>query len=263
MRSKQTVVGIVASLPPVVVLVDGEGSVSRRPLSFFAFQKLRRRHPELSSDEPSRCQLNRARNAGGRPGKCKSTGRIAQATEEVLGSAASPRSCALVSPKKMDRILRQHNWDSGEGVVGFHTPEDDLYVTKQWSVPHEWVHAAGLVDDHLAMWVCEGLTEVVAEQVARRAKVPYQGTYTYERQLVEESLAPALGMPPLDLARQVVQWYGEGKSPAARMAHLLGDRKLRPMLDRDTGDQPSDRLLKVLGRRGRANIRLQKKTARP
>ena len=120
------------------------------------------------------------------------------------------------------------------------------YVTRQWSLPHEWVHAAGLVDDGLGLWICEGLTEAVAEKVAAEAGAPYQPTYTRERRLVEEQLAPALRMSALELARQVVAWYAEGKSPAKQIAQKLGRPGLRKDLDRGSGDEPSEKVLKAL-----------------
>ena len=246
MHSKLKVVGVVASLPPVVVLVDRDGVVLRQQITSQRFRRLAKRHPVLASGEPSRCQLNLASERGRKRGRCRHTSKIAAATSVLLGTGGAARSCELVSSKKMDRILRQHNWDSGEGVVGFHTPDDRIYVTHQWSLPHEWVHAAGLVDDKLSLWVCEGLTEAVAQRVAHASRTPYKPTYSYERELVERELAPALGLTPVELARKVVEWYGEGKSPAKEIARMLGRPALRKHLDRGTGDKPAEELLKVL-----------------
>jgi len=253
MRSKLKVVGVEASLPPVAILVDLDGRVVRRPVSRRRLRSLLKRHPLLREGQLSRCQLNRARTRSRGRGRCRDMGPISQATAAILGSRGGARSCEVVSSRRMDTILKQHNWDSGEGVVGFHTPDQRIFVTRQWSLPHEWAHAAGLVDDRLGMWICEGLTESVAQEVARQTRTPYQPTYEYERRLVEDHLAPALGMKPLDLARQVVKWYEGGKIPAKEIARLLGDPGLLSDLDRGTGDHPSERLL----------ARLKKTNARP
>ena len=242
MRSKLKVVGVEASVPPVLVLVDLHGTVVRRRVSPRKLRALLKRHPLLRRGELSRCQLNRARVRSRGRGRCRDVGPISRATAEILGSDTGPQSCEVVSSGKMDSILKQHNWSSGDGVVGFHTPDQRVFVTKQWSLPHEWVHAAGLVDDRLGMWICEGLTESVAQEVARRTNTPYQPTYEYERSLVERQLAPALGMEPVELARQVVSWYAAGKAPAREMARLLGDPSLTKDLDRESGDHPTERL---------------------
>ena len=259
MRSKYKVVGVVASLPPIAVLVDADKTLLRVPLTSREYKRLSRRHPVLSSENPSRCQLNRAKVRGKKRGRCRHTEEIGEAISGILGSSSRARSCDLVSSAQMDRILRQHNWDSGEGVVGFHTPDDRVYVTKQWSVPHEWVHAAGLVDDKLGMWICEGLTESVAEAAAKQARAPYRPTYDYERSLVEEQLAPALGMTPIQLARQVVGWYGSGKSPAEEIARLLGSPRMKGHFDRGSGDAPTREALRLISK---ANARPRKGSGR-
>jgi hypothetical protein len=141
--------------------------------------------------------------------------------EEILGESSKVRSCDVIGSGHMEKIVRRHGWDDAGGVVGFHTPKDQLYVTHEWSLPHEWVHATGLVDDKLGIWLCEGLTEFVAQEASKRGNFPYRPTYPAERRVIEEKVAPAAQMEPLEMARFVVQSYRRKKDPAVELARKI------------------------------------------
>ena len=145
---------------------------------------------------------------------CPRQDELAQVVEDILGSTSRVRSCEVVGQRKMKRVVRRHGWPDASGVVGFHTPKDKLYVTHLWSLPHEWVHATGLVDDKIGIWLCEGLTEFVAEEAARRGKFPHHPTYPGERKVIADEVGPAARMEPLTMARLVVQSYQDKQNPA-------------------------------------------------
>ena len=149
---------------------------------------------------------------------CPRQTELARVVEEILGNPSRVRSCEVVGQRKMEKVVKSHGWPEAGGVVGFHTPKDRLYVTHEWSLPHEWVHASGLVDDKLGIWICEGLTEFVAEEAARRGGFEHRATYPAERQVVKEQLASATGLEPLTLARMVVRSYRQGGDPAVELA---------------------------------------------
>ena len=157
--------------------------------------------------------------SGSRP--CPRQRELRDVVEDILGASSKVRSCDVIGSGHMEKIVRSHGWEDAGGVVGFHTPKDQLYVTHEWSLPHEWVHATGLVDDKLGIWLCEGLTEFVAEEASSRGRFPYRATYPAERRAIEEKLAPAAQMEPLDMARFVVQAYRQKKDPADELARRI------------------------------------------
>jgi hypothetical protein len=159
------------------------------------------------------------RTAASRP--CPRQPELRAVVEQILGGSSKVRSCDVIGSGHMEKIVRRHGWDDAGGVVGFHTPKDQLYVTHEWSLPHEWVHATGLVDDKLGIWLCEGLTEFVAQEASRRGSFPYRPTYPAERRAIEEKVAPAAQMDPLQMARFVVQSYRRKKDPAVELARKI------------------------------------------
>jgi len=166
--------------------------------------------------------------------------------EEILGESSKVRSCDVIGSGHMEKIVRRHGWPDAGGVVGFHTPKDQLYVTHEWSLPHEWVHATGLVDDKIGIWLCEGLTEFVAEEASSRGTFPYRATYPAERRAITEKLAPAAQMKPLDMARLVVRSYRQKKDPADELARRIQKNPRYAHLSRN-------KLRKALGPRSGEN----------
>ncbi len=113
----------------------------------------------------------------------------------LLGRDESGGHCELVPDRELHKVARKHGWRTPSGIVGFHTPKDEIYVSNKnpWSVSHELAHRYGLVDDHMARWLCEALTEFVAEEASRNTGEPHQATYGYERSIVLQHVAPATG----------------------------------------------------------------------
>tara|TARA_Y100000034_G_scaffold127008_1_gene179148 strand:- start:5027 stop:6325 length:1299 start_codon:yes stop_codon:yes gene_type:complete len=208
-------------------------------------------HDLGSAYHPRRVKLIRLRGSANRRREvprrrrsrpCPRQSELARTVEEILGAPSKVRSCEIVGQRKMEKVVRSHGWPSAGGVVGFHTPKDQLYVTHEWSLPHEWVHATGLVDDQLGIWICEGLTEFVAEEAARRGGFDHRPTYPGERRVVKEQLVPATGLEPLTLARMVVRAYRQGRDPATDIAAQI---KRNPKHK----NVPFARLVKSLGPR--------------
>lgn len=154
---------------------------------------------------------------------CPQDDAINEALEVLLGSRP-PSACSLVTPAQMNRVVRAHNWPSALGVVGFHTEPDrngDNHVLvldeAPWSTLHEKIHDAGLDDKEIGRWLCEGLTEHVADQVRRSWGFLHKPTYPLERQLVSAHILGPTKMSPVAVARVVIH----SKDPVADLASHL------------------------------------------
>ncbi len=145
---------------------------------------------------------------GGFRASCPGEPAARAAVTEILGQAPSYKSCRIVQPRELRRVMRHHNWTDAEidGTAGFHTPDGRILIRQgqEWSVLHEVVHGADLVDVSVAPWLAEGVTEAVAQEVARAQG--WQHTPTYDREVrATYRLADTLGIPVLDLGRMIAR----------------------------------------------------------
>jgi len=139
--------------------------------------------------------------------RCPNEKALRGAVRDILGTAPSYSTCQVVSINGLRRIMRQHGWRDAEidGTAGFHGEDGVISLREgdEWSQLHEQVHAAGIVDQGLAPWLTEGLTEAVAQEIARSKGLKHHPTYPTEVRAVKTKLAPMLGTTVLDLGKQV------------------------------------------------------------
>jgi hypothetical protein len=203
-------------------------------------------------------EANRTGHANMCPGQTALEAEFAR----LLGRDESGGHCELVPARKLQRITRKHGWKRNRGIVGFHTPDNKIYVREdaEWSVGHELAHRYGLDDDHIARWLCEALTEFTAEEACRNVGEPHQRTYGHERSLVLDYVVPATGKQPLELARIVATAELEGELPNEIVADLmLADPHWRKVgrastlraISSGSGDKP-DAFLNLAPRKVRA-----------
>ena len=196
------------------------------------------------------------RRPQGRPARaCPNDRPIRQAVAELLGTRTEDR-CSIVGPREMGRTLRQHDWpedtDPNE-FYGFHTDDGRILVQDDRSVLHERIHDAGVDDRHIARWICEALSEEVAEHLHRTHGFPWVRTYPEYRRLLHEHLLAPLGLTGVQLAQLVARPPDNVRMDrwlASRLAaagpRLRGqERALRRALGHDAGDDPQP-LLRLL-----------------
>ncbi len=169
--------------PPSLVLLDTGGIISEGGLPL----------------SPSR--IPKLRDGAANRASCPGQDALEAEFKRLLGRDDGGGHCEIVSDRALHKVARRHGWNTPQGIVGFHTPGDKIYVSEPWSIPHELGHRYGLTDDHMGRWLCEALTEFVAEEAAKNTGRPHQVTYSYERSVVTNHLVPATGKGPLELAR--------------------------------------------------------------
>lgn len=197
------------------------------------------------------------RRQGAANRSCPGQAKLERHFAALTGRDEAGGHCELVSKKKLHGVARKHGWNAPKGIVGFHTPDDKIYVSRdeRWSVAHELGHRYGLTDDQMGRWLSEALTEFVAEESARRAGEPHQPTYGYERSLVEGVVSLAANRTPLQLARLAAN----SDRPHEEIADLMladpkwrsvGRRQVVKALRKGSGDEPD--LFANLARRAAA-----------
>lgn len=138
---------------------------------------------------------------------CPNSKKITSAVRDVLGKAPSYKTCRIVSHTALKRVMKRHGWRDAEinDTAGFHAQDSSIYLLRgnEWSQLHEMVHAAGIIDKDLAPWVTEGITEAVAQDIAKKKKWKHQETYPEYVRVVRKELAPALGLTPLQIGEIV------------------------------------------------------------
>ena len=228
--------------PPSLVLLDTGGVVDMqgRALPTSAIPSLPQQRAG-AANVASRGHANQA---------CPGQGKLEAEFGRLLGVDRSGGHCELVPQRKLQRITRRHNWKSTPGIVGFHTPDDKIYVDEnnEWSVAHELGHRYHLTDDHIGRWFCEGLAEITAKEAAKNTGEPHKDTYTYEVSLIERYIVPATGMSGLELAALVAQSAAneggpnENEAVAARMTRggwgRLPRSQVQDAISSRTGDEP-------------------------
>jgi len=139
--------------------------------------------------------------------QCPDTAKLTRAVRDILGHAPSYKACNVVNDKGLRKVMRGHGWRDTEisDTAGFHSQDNVIYLLRgnEWSQLHELVHAAGVVDKDLAPWVTEGITEAVAQDIAKKKKWKHHSTYPEYVEIVRKKLAPALGLTPLQLGEIV------------------------------------------------------------
>jgi hypothetical protein len=161
--------------------------------------------------------------AKGQHDACPQVKKLAGAVRAALNSDPYYRDCRVVSQDGMRRVMRTHGWRDAEidDTAGFHTQDNKIYLLRgnEWSLLHELVHAAGVVDKDLASWVTEGITEAAAEDIAKSKGMQHRATYPQYVKIVRQQLAPALGLTPMQVAEVVAARPSKaGRDLASRLA---------------------------------------------
>ena len=159
--------------------------------------------------------------------RCPNATALGRAVRDLLGKTPSYADCRVVGPRDLSAVMQAHGWskDEIEGTAGFHTQDDSILVLQgeEWSVLHELVHAAGVIDVSLAPWLAEGLTEAVAQLAAAKNRWAHHTTYADEVAMIRDRLCPALGMSVQELGRLVASDpRGAAQAIAARLAQNQG-----------------------------------------
>ena len=169
---------------------------------------------------PVETTLSRAQ---GNFNKCPDAKKLTSAVREMIGREPSYKGCKIVDPHGLKQVMRTHGWRDAEinDTAGFHSQDNVIYLLQgnEWSQLHELVHAAGIVDKDLAPWATEGITEAVAEDIAKKKKWKHRSTYPRYVKIVREELCPALGLTVLQVGELVAaQPSKAGRELSQRLA---------------------------------------------
>jgi len=151
--------------------------------------------------------------------RCPNESALVAAVRSALGKAPNYGQCRIETPEGLQAVMLEHGWraDEIDGTAGFHTEgkPGDILIRQgdEWSVLHELVHAAGVVDQGMATWLCEAITEATAQDIAAEQGITHHATYPREVKVLRERLVPVLQAagylpqekPIFALARRVVR----------------------------------------------------------
>ena len=163
------------------------------------------------------------RNPADKP--CPDTRKLASAVRQMLGKAPSYKSCKVVNEGHLAQVMKRHGWRDQDiqQTAGFHGEDNVIYLlqNQEWTLLHELVHAAGVIDRDLASWITEGITEAVAQAVAHKGSMSHHETYPKYVKIVKTKLAPAAGLSIPELGRLVAT---QPKRAGRHLADLLHTR---------------------------------------
>ncbi len=205
------------------------------------------RRDSILTTDPGRTPLETALVAHGSARgeayrRCPNERGLRTAVLKALGKDPTYGNCRIANAAELGAVMQQHGWKAHEvaGTAGFHTePHCDFFRNctpgdviiregNDWSLLHEFVHAAGVVDKSLAPWITEGITEAVAQDIAAGEGWEHHPTYAQEVRVVREKLAPALSMSVLDLGRMVVNDpSAAGRDLSKRLSKAVGGSSAR------------------------------------
>ena len=159
--------------------------------------------------DPGRTPLETALVSPGEAWRtCPDEASLRGAVQRLLGTP-SYKSCLVARPSELRTVMREHGWRDMEidGTAGFHTEDGRILLRagEAWPLLHELVHAAGVTDVGVAVWLAEGLTEAVAQDIATANGWKHHATYPKEVEVVRRNLVGATGMSVLDIAKLAVQ----------------------------------------------------------
>lgn len=159
--------------------------------------------------DPGRAPLETALIAPGEAWRtCPNEPALRTAVRRLLG-APSYKTCRMTRSDELRTVMRQHGWRDVEidGTAGFHTEDGQILLRagEAWPLLHELVHAAGVTDAGVAVWLAEGLTEAVAQDIAAANGWKHHATYPQEVETVRRHLVGATGLSVLDLAKLAAQ----------------------------------------------------------
>ena len=161
--------------------------------------------------------------AQGRADACPKVSKLATAVQETLNKAPNYRGCSVVNRQGMQQVMKRHGWRDAEisDTAGFHSQDNRIYLLRdnEWSLLHELVHAAGVVDKNLASWITEGITEAVAQDIAKQKKWEHRETYPEYVRVVRKELGPAIGLTAVQMGSIVAAKPSDaGRELARRLA---------------------------------------------
>jgi len=184
----------------------------------------------LAGGSPASCSSARGRrNAVPGAPSCVGAAPLASAIKGMLGHAPSYSACQIVNGAQLRSVMQQHGWSAGEigDTAGFHTEQGTILLRRgdEWSLLHELVHAAGVVDKDLAPWLVEGITEAAAQAVAQHHGWKHTPTYPEEVTFVVKTVGPAARLNAVGLAKLVAAApKTAGRRLATRLAQGRGGR---------------------------------------
>ena len=192
--------------------------------------------------------------------RCPNERGLRTAVLSALGKDPTYGNCRIANAAELGAVMQRHGWKAHEvaGTAGFHTEPHctfkgctpgDILVREgnDWSLLHEFVHAAGIIDKSLAPWITEGITEAVAQEIAAGEGWSHHPTYPMEVALVRTKVAPLLGLSILDLGRLVVDDPpGAGRKLARRLSSAVGGTTSRWYNAVGPGAQDTRRFKKAL-----------------
>ena len=123
------------------------------------------------------------------------------------------------------RVLDNADWAAlvelepslNDGTAAFIGDDGNIFIHVGYEADalHELVHAAGVKPGpHDSVFVCEGLTQVATEAIAKQLSLRVRKNYTDEVRFVLEHLAPAARMNPRDLVSRYIDLGLEGVTAA-------------------------------------------------
>jgi hypothetical protein len=123
------------------------------------------------------------------------------------------------------RVLDNADWSAlvelepslNDGTAAFISDDGDIFIHTGYEADalHELVHAAGVKPDLSdSVFVCEGLTQVATEAIAKQLSLRVRKNYKNEVRFVLESLVPATGLKPSNLVARYIDLGLEGVATA-------------------------------------------------
>lgn len=183
----------------------------------------------LAGGTPASCGSGGRGRRNGVPGapSCTGAAPLASAIKGMLGHAPSYSACQIVNGSQLRNVMQQHGWSAGEigDTAGFHTEQGAILLRRgdEWSLLHELVHAAGVVDKDMAPWLVEGITEAAAQAVAGHHGWKHTPTYPEEVTFVVKTVGPAARLNAVGLAKLVAAApQTAGRRLAQRLAQGRG-----------------------------------------
>lgn len=173
--------------------------------------------------------------------RCPNERGLRTAVLKALGKSPTYGNCRIANAAELSAVMQKHGWKAHEvsGTAGFHTEPNctlrgctpgDVIIREgnDWSLLHEFVHAAGVVDRSLAPWITEGITEAVAQEIAAIEGWEHHPTYPHEVTVVREKLAPNISMTVLEVGQLVVNDpTAAGRELAKKMSEGVGGSTTR------------------------------------
>ena len=94
---------------------------------------------------------------------------------------------------------------------GIRQDNGDIVVKNMKSGIHELLHQAGFMPIGIGEFLNEGITQVVAEDIAKQQKLPIVNSYKENTDYIRKYLLPVIGISLQDFARKYASSSNKGK----------------------------------------------------